>query len=128
MNFAATYTTKHRNNDTILTVSDKLNNFKKDSIKIYKLEKDTSSGALTIKPFVGAMVTQVEQEYHITLPENTNSDVKVLIYYTGLVANEDINYLTNTLQVGATNENVVIRVNEEVIINPDPNSYLPDLF
>ena len=74
------------------------------------------------------MVTQVEQAYHITLPENTNSDVKVLIYYTGLVANEDINYLTNTLQVGATNEEVVIRVNEEVIINPDPNSYLPDLF
>ena len=128
VNFAATYTTKHRNNDAILTVSNKLNNFKKDSIKIYKLEKDTSSGALTIKPFVGAMVTQVEQEYHITLPENTNSDVKVLIYYTGLVANEDINYLTNTLQVGATNEDVVIRVNEEVIINPDPNSYLPDLF
>lgn len=128
VNFAATYTTKQSNNNAILTVSDKLMNFTKESIKVYRLEKDISSDSLSIRPFKDAIVTQVDGDYHITLPEGTGSGVKVLVYYTGLVSNEDINYLINTIAVGATTMDVVIRVKEEVTATPEPNSYLPNLF
>lgn len=128
VNFAATYTTKQWNNNALLTVSDKLQGFSEKSIQVYRIETDSSSRILSIRPFIGAVVTKEDQAYRITLPEDTDSDVKVLIHYTGLVANENIDMIANRIAVGVTDMNVFIRVNQEVIPNPEPNSYLPNLF
>lgn len=128
VNFAATYTTKQWNNNALLTVSDKLQGFSEKSIQVYRIETDSSSEILSIRPFIGAVVTKEDQAYRITLPEDTDSDVKVLIHYTGLVANENIDMIVNRIAVGVTDMNVFIRVNQEVIPNPEPNSYLPNLF
>lgn len=125
VNFAATYTTRQSSSNAILTVSNKVDI---DSIKVYKLEIDEISDKLSIRPFVNVEVINEGQDYHIILPENTEAGGKVLIYYTGLVQNENISYLTNKMSVGATTMDVVIRVNREAIVDPEENAYLPNLF
>ena len=127
VNFAAIYSTKQGNNNALLTVSNKLKGISEKSIQVYRIETDSSSKILSIQPFIGAVVTKEDQVYRITLPNNTESDVKVLIHYAGLVPNENID-ITNRIAVGVTDMNVFIGVNQEMISNPEQNSYLPNLF
>lgn len=128
VNFAATYTTNQLNNNALLTVSNELQGINGEiTIQVYRIETDSNSKILSIQPFIGATVTREDQVYKITLPENIESDVKVLIHYTGLVPNENIN-ITNRIAVGVKDMNVYIKGNQEVISNPEQNSYLPDLF
>lgn len=86
---------------------------------------------MTLVPIAGVSIEKQtdNNQYVIKLPTDLEVGTKILVFYTGLVPNEDVSLLTNTIMVGATFKDVSIGVSKDSnVTTPDPNSYLPNLF
>lgn len=132
VNFGATFTTKKNTNLVKLRVSEKFEDFSKDSIQIFKIERNSEK--LSLKPLAGVEINKdsdINQLnstiYNINLP-NVSVGTEILIFYTALTPNEDLPLITNTITVGATMKDVSIHVEANDKDEEIPNSYLPDLF
>ncbi|MDO4927034.1 MAG: DUF5057 domain-containing protein, partial [Turicibacter sp.] len=124
INFGATFTTTRISGEIVLNVSEMLNDFNKDNIKVLRVDKESSG--LKLVPILGATVTEhqnVKTMFNIQLPNDIEVGTEILIFYTGLVPNVG-SKIRNNIRVGSINKDVYIRVETNDLLN----SYLPDLF
>ena len=128
VNFGATFTTKKNAYDVTLRVSDKFKDFTENSIRILKVVNNNDS--ISLQPLSGINIEQQSdsRNYNIKLPKDLKEGTNILVFYTGLVPNENISLLTNTIIVGATIKDVSIGVKANDEDKEIPNSYLPNLF